>query len=178
MPLAPPRLAYLGSTWQEHHIPLTLTTSLLLPPPTPPHTPGLTRESIQKEDRQRSLLATVLQYHVLPPLKGSGAVWSAPFMRPGEKLATALPDGSTITVAGGEGEGASLSDYHPVKLVAPKSSAEIEVPDIYVCKVGVARWRALCDDASTLTCTFRVVMWRVVGRVVPSLCNCRAWMHA
>jgi hypothetical protein len=113
----------------------------LLPPPTP----GLTRESIQKEDRQRSLLATVLMYHVLPPLKGSGAVWSAPFMRPGEKLATALPDGSTISVAGGEGEGASLSDYQPVKLVAPKSSAEIEVPDIYVCKVGGARWQALCS---------------------------------
>jgi hypothetical protein len=137
----------------------------------------MSREKIAADDRLKSLLAAVLLYHVLPPLEEYGrAVWSAPFMRPGVKMATALPGAAALAVAGSNASDADLWELPKIKLVrasaswlrravprcaalgpalrsppraqvSPKNGAAVALPDIYVCKVGTLRLAARCSGA-------------------------------
>jgi hypothetical protein len=70
------------------------------------------------------MLAAVLMYHELPPIREhGGAVWTAPFMRPGTRMRTALPDGSTVSVAGSNASEADVWDLSKIKLVGGGGAA-------------------------------------------------------
>jgi hypothetical protein len=54
---------------------------------------------VEQDAKAKEIVATLAQYHVLPPLPVTRAVWTAPFMTDGVKMQTALGRGHEITAA-------------------------------------------------------------------------------
>ncbi|KAG2427944.1 hypothetical protein HXX76_011931 [Chlamydomonas incerta] len=88
------------------------------------------KEQVAGDAGAKNILADLGRYHVLPPVQPLNATWTAPFMRRGVRMWTAVSSGGDSSQVTADVDAGSGTVY----LTSPKAKAKVLEKDVYACK--------------------------------------------